>query len=42
MCVGWIVNTVGEYILAWQACGNHIVAIFGGLLNYGQNENIDM
>ena len=42
MCVGWIVNTVGDYILAFQACKNHMVAIFGGLLNCGQHANINM
>ena len=37
MCVGWIVYTVGDYILALLAWKNHIVAIFGGVLNCGQN-----
>ena len=36
MCVGWIVNTVGDYILALLAWKNHIVAIFGGVPNCGQ------
>ena len=27
MCVGWIVYTVEDYILAWLAWKNHIMAI---------------
>ena len=39
MCVGWIVYTVGEYIVTFLAWKNHIVAIFGGVLNCGHNAN---
>ena len=41
MCVGWFMYTFGDYILALLARKNRVVAIFGDVLNYGQNTKID-